>query len=72
MSVLSLICGFTSPRCSIVARLPLNIPPIPPLTVNMGGNRARIHDEVWNWGEKIDKILPANRLIKLKLKASRV
>jgi hypothetical protein len=38
----------------------------------MGGNRARIHDEVWNWGEKIDRILPANRLIKLKLKASRV
>jgi len=41
-SVFSLNWGFTRPRCNIVERLPLKIPPIPPRIVRTGGNNARI------------------------------
>ena len=69
-SVFPLIRGLTSPRCIMVARLPLNIPPMPPRTVSIGGNRARIQGLELNKGMKTAIKPPARRLMMLKLRAS--
>ena len=60
------------PRCSIVAKLPLKIPPIPPLIVRIGGKRAKIQGLCLNWGVKIAINPPANKLMVLKLSPMRV
>lgn len=69
-SVFPLILGLTSPRCIMVARFPLNIPPIPPLTVNIGGNNASIQGLELNRGMNTAIKPPARRLTMLKLRAS--
>ncbi len=72
MGVLSLSRGFTRPRWSMVARLPLKMPPMPPRTVSTGGNRASIQGLAENCGVKIDMRPPAKRLMRLKLRARMV
>jgi len=72
IGVLSLTLGFINPRCSIVARLPENIPPIPPRMVNIGGNNAGIHNAFGNSVMNNEISLPAKRLIILNDKAIRV
>jgi len=62
--------GLTRPRCIMVARFPLNIPPMPPRTVNIGGNKARIQGLTLNIGVKTAINPPARRLMMLKLRAS--
>jgi hypothetical protein len=54
----------------MVARFPLNIPPIPPRTVNIGGNKASIQGFRLNMGVKMAINPPARRLMMLKLRAS--
>ncbi len=60
------------PRCSIVARFPENIPPMPPLMVRIGGKRARIQGAAPNLGVRIEMRPPAKRLMMLKDRAIRV
>ena len=70
--MLSLSWGFTRPRWSMVARFPLNIPPMQPLTVRTGGKKARIQGLAPNSGVKTAMRPPARMLMVLKLRARRV
>ena len=71
-SVFLLILGWINPKWSIVVRLPEKMPLMSPLTVSIGGKRARIHEAVLNQGENNEIRLPANRLPMLKDSAMRV
>ena len=56
----------------MVARLPDSIPLMLPLIVSIGGKRARIHGAALKLGAKRATMPPANRLVRSKVRASRV